>query len=80
MRIKEEGSSCEIFDPMSWIKKWSIDQVRCATDEKESLSCKSRNSAQENVKSLSDDDSYGEEEIISEHWDDEGYLFSCNSE
>ena len=65
---------------MSWIKKWNIDKVWCATEEKESLSYKSRNSAEVNVKSLSDDDSYGEKEIISEHWDDEGYLFSYNSE
>ena len=65
---------------MSWIKKWNIDKVWCVTEEKESLSYKSRNSAEVNVKSLSDDDSYGEEEIISEQWDDEGCLFSYNSE
>ena len=65
---------------MSAIKKWSIDKVRRATEEKGPCSYKSRNSAEVNVKSLSDDDSYGEEEIISEQWDDEGCLFSYNSE
>ena len=33
-----------------------------------------------NVKSLSDDDSYNEEENISESMDKEGYLLSSDSE
>ena len=33
-----------------------------------------------NVKSLSDNDSYDEEENISETGDKEAYLLSCNSE
>ena len=32
-----------------------------------------------NIKSLSDDDSYDEEEIIYENGDEEGYLFSSHS-
>ena len=47
---------------------------------KGSRSYKSRNSAKVNVKSLSDDDSYDEEENISENGDEEGYLFSCDFE
>ena len=42
---------------MSAIKKWSIDKVRHATEEKGPRSFKSRNSAEVNVKSLIDDDS-----------------------
>ena len=42
---------------MSAIKKWSIDKVRRTTEEKGPHSLKSRNSAEVNVKSLSDDDS-----------------------
>ena len=62
LRIMEEGSSWETFDPMSAIRKWGIDKVRRATEEKGRRSYKSRNSAEVNVKSLSDDDSYNEEE------------------
>ena len=42
---------------MSLIKKWSIDKVSRATEEKGPRCYKSRNSAEVNVKSLSDDDS-----------------------
>ena len=38
------------------------------------------NFAEVNVKSLSDIDSYDEEESISENGDEERYLFSSNSE
>ena len=80
LRIMKEGGSWETFDPMSAIKKWSIDKVRPATDEKGPGRYKSRNSAEVNVKSLSDDDSYDEEEHISENGDEERYLFSSDSE
>ena len=53
----EEGSSQETFGPTSRIKKWSVGKVKCATEEKGPRSYKSRNSAEVNVKSLSDDDS-----------------------
>ena len=76
----EKGSSWETFDLISAIKKLSIDKVRHTTEEKGSRSYKSRNSAKVNVKSLSDDDSYDEEENISENGDEEGYLFSCDFE
>ena len=76
----EKGSSWETFDLISAIKKLSIDKVRRTTEEKGSRSYKSRNSAKVNVKSLSDDDSYHEEENISENGDEEGYLFSCDFE
>ena len=76
----EKGSSWETFDLISAIKKWSIDKVRRTTEEKGSRSYKSLNSAKVNVKSLSDDDSYDEEENISENGDEEGYLFSCDFE
>ena len=42
---------------MSAIKKWSIDKSRHAAEEKGPRSYKQRNSAEVNVKSLSDDDS-----------------------
>ena len=42
---------------MSAIKKWSIDKVRRASEEKGPRSFESCNSAEVNVKSLSDDDS-----------------------
>ena len=38
-------------------KKWSIDKVRCAVEERVQYSYKSRYSAEVNVKSFSDDDS-----------------------
>ena len=65
---------------MSAIKKWSIDKVRHATEEKGPHSYKSHNSAEVNVKSHSDDDIYDEEENISENEDEEGYLFCSDSE
>ena len=80
LRITEEGGSLKSFDPMSIIKKWSNDKVRWATEEKGPRSCKSRNIAEVNVKSLSDDDSYNEEENISENRDKERYLFSSDPE
>ena len=76
----EKGSSWETFDLISAIKKLSIDKVRRTIEEKGSRSYKSRNFAKVNVKSLSDDDSYDEEENISENGDEEGYLFSCDFE
>ena len=57
----------------SAIKKWSIDKVRHTTEEIRSHSYKSRTSHPEvNVKSLNDDDSYDEEEIIFENKNEEG--------
>ena len=66
LRIVEEGSSWETFDPILAIKKWSVDTVR-RTTERGSRRYKSRNFAKVNGKSLSDDDSYNEEENISEN-------------
>ena len=60
------------------IKEWSIDKFRRATGEKGLCSLKSRNSVEVNVKSLSDDDSYNEEENISENGDEQGYLLSSD--
>ena len=78
--MEEEGSSCETFDPMS-IKEWSIDRVRRATEEIGSRSYKSHTSHPEvNVKSLNDDDSDDEEGNICENENEEGYLFSYDSE
>ena len=57
LRIMEEGSSWETFDPMSAIKKWSIDKIRCATEEIGSHSYNWHTSLEGNVKSLSDDGS-----------------------
>ena len=57
LAVMPEGSSSETFDPMSATKKWNIDIVRLATEKKEPRSYKSCNSAEVNVKSLSDDDS-----------------------
>ena len=79
LRIMEEGSSWETLDPISAINKWSIDKIRRAIKKKGPRSCKSRNSAKVNVKSLSDDDNYDEEENISENGE-EGYLVSSDSE
>ena len=52
---------------MSAITKWSIDKVMRATQEKGLRSFKSRNSAEVNVKSLSDDDREDEEKNISDN-------------
>ena len=79
LRIMKDGSRWETFDPISAINKWSIDKVRQVIKEKGRHSCKSRNSAKVNVKSLSDDDNYDEEENISENGE-EGYLASSDSE
>ena len=79
LRIMKDGSRWETFDPISAINEWSIDRVRHAIKEKGPRSCKSRNSAKVNVKSLSDDDNYDEEENISENGE-EGYLVSSDSE
>ena len=77
--IMEEGNSWETFDPNSAIKKWNIYKVRCTTKEKGSCSYNSHNSAQVNVKSCSDDDSFDEEENISKNGNEEGYLVSSDS-
>ena len=53
----EEGSSQGTFDPMSAKKKWNIDRVRCAVEERGQHSYKSRYSDEVNVKPFSDDDS-----------------------
>ena len=58
--------------------KWSIDKVKHATEEKGPCSNKSRNSAKVNVKSVTDDDNYNEEENIPENGEEEGYLFSSD--
>ena len=78
-RIMEQGSSWETFDPMTAIKKWSIDKVRCTTEEKGPHSYKSCDFTEVNVKFLRYDDSYNEEENISENRGEEGYLFSSDS-
>ena len=75
----EEGSSSETFDPMSAVKKWSIHKFKHATEEIGSHSEKSDNYPEVSVKSLSDNDSYDEEENISVNGNEEGYLFSCDS-
>ena len=67
LKIMEEVRNWETFDLISAIKRWSNDKVRCTTEEKGSRSNKSCNSAKVNVKSLIDDDSYNEEENISEN-------------
>ena len=66
----EEGNSWETYDPVPAIKKWNIGKVRNATEEKGPCSYKSRNSTEANVKSESDDDSYDEEDNISENGDE----------
>ena len=71
LRITEKGSIWVIFDPISAIKNQGIDTVRLTTEGKGLSNYKSRNSAKVNVKSLSDDGSYNEEENISEHGDEE---------
>ena len=80
LEIMEEGSSWQTFVSISVIKKWNINKVRRTTGEKVPHRCKSRNSAKVNVESLSDDDSYHEEENISENRDEKGYLFFSDSE
>ena len=79
LRTMEDGSSWGTFDPMSTIKKWGIDKVRRTTEEKGPRSYKSRNSAKVNVKSRIGDDSYYEEDNISENRDKKGHLFSSDS-
>ena len=76
----EVGGRWWTFGSMSAIKKWNTDKVRWATEEKRRRSCKSRNFAEVNAKSLSDDDSYDEEENISGNGGKEKYLFSSDSE
>ena len=49
------------------IKKWNIDKFRRAIEEKGLCSLKSRNSVEVNVKSLSDNDSWDEENNISDN-------------
>ena len=65
---------------MSTIKKWTIYKIRHATEELGLRSYKSRNCPKVNVKSFIDDDSHDEEGNISEHGNEEGYLFSAGSE
>ena len=67
----EKVNNWETLDLISAIKKWSIDKVRRTTEEKRSRSYKSCNSAKVNIESLSDDDSYNEEENVSENGDKE---------
>ena len=76
----EEGSSCETFEPISAIKKRSIDKAWRTTAEKGSYSYNLFNSARVNIKSLSNDDSYNEEENISGNEDEERYFFSSDSD
>ena len=76
----EKGNSWQTFVPILVIKKWNIDKVRRTTGEKVPRRYKSRNSVKVNVKSLGDDDSYHEEENISENRDEKEYLFSSDSE
>ena len=78
----EEGSSWKTFDPVLAIKKCSIDKSRHATEEigSRSIILKSRNSPEVNVKSLCNDDIYDGEESTSENRNEEGYLFSSDSE
>ena len=76
LRIMEEGSSWETLDPISAINN----KIRRAIKKKGPRSCKSRNSAKVNVKSLSDDDNYDEEENISQNGKEEGYLVSSDFE
>ena len=76
----EEGGSWETFDPMSAIKKLSTDTVKWATEEKGQVCYKSHNLAEVNVKSLTDDGSYNEEENISENGGKIRYLFSSDVE
>ena len=74
LRNMEEGSSWETFDLMTGKVK-----VRRTTEEKGSRSYKSRNSAEVNVKCLSDNNIYDEVGNTSENGD-KGYLFSSDSE
>ena len=65
----EESSIWGTFDVISLIK------VGAQPRRKDQVSAKSRNSAKVNVKSLSDDDSYDEEENISENGDEKDICF-----
>ena len=76
----EGGGSCETFEPISAIKNQSIYKVWHTTEEKGSRSYNLFNSAQVNIKSLSDGDSYDEEENISGNGDEERYFFSSDSD
>ena len=67
------GGSWETFDPKSVIKKCSTDNIRWVNEEKGPRSWKSRNFAEVNVKSLSDD------ETFSENGGEERYLFTSDS-
>ena len=67
LRIIEDASSCEKFDPTSAIKKWCIDKVTCTTAKKVPRRFKSLNSANANVRSVSEDANYTEEGNISEN-------------
>ena len=64
LQIAIEVSSLENFDLISAMKKQRIDKSRRITEEKESRSYKSQNSAKVNVKSLIDDDSYSSQKIF----------------
>ena len=74
----EEGRSRKTFEPISAIKKRNIDKVWRTTEEKGSRSYNLFNSARVNIKSLSDDDSYDEEENISGNENRERYFFSSD--
>ena len=76
----EYGSSWKTFEPISAIKKQSINKVWHTTEEKGSRSYNLFNSARVNNKSLSDNDSYDEEENISGNEDEERYFFSSDSD
>ena len=64
LQIAIEVSSLENFDLISAMKKQRIDKIRRITEEKESRSCKSQNSAEVNVISLIDDGSYSSQKIF----------------
>ena len=78
LRVMEEGSSWKTFEPISAVKKWSINKVWRTTKEKRSRSYNLFNSARVNIKSLNDDDSCNEEENISGDEDKERYFFSSD--
>ena len=80
LRIREVGSGSETYDPMSAIKKWSINKVKNATKENGPRSYKSCDTAEVNIKSHSDDDSFDEEGNISENGDEDEYSYSSDSE
>ena len=74
----EEGSSCKTFQPISAIKKRSIDKVWPTTDVKGSRGYNLFDSARVNIKSLTDDESYDDEENISGNEGKERYFFSSD--